>query len=75
VLVFEFLGGSMGSVVGERITRLFELGLAEQCPVIVCSSSGGARMQEGVLSLMQLAKTTGALRRFRAGGLPYISVL
>jgi acetyl-CoA carboxylase carboxyl transferase subunit beta len=75
VIAFEFMGGSMGSVVGERITRVFELALEERCPAIVSSASGGARMQEGILSLMQMAKTTAALRRLKAAGLPYISLL
>ena len=75
VFEFSFMGGSMGSVVGEKITRLFESALMERCGVIVFSSSGGARMQEGILSLMQMAKTTNALARFREEGLPYISVL
>jgi acetyl-CoA carboxylase carboxyl transferase subunit beta len=75
VMAFEFMGGSMGSVVGERITRMFEGATARQCAAIICCSSGGARMQEGVLSLMQMAKTTAALRRHRDAGYPYISVL
>jgi acetyl-CoA carboxylase carboxyl transferase subunit beta len=73
--LFEFMGGSMGSAVGEKITRLFERGLAEKTPVICVSASGGARMQEGVLSLMQMARTTAALSRLKMAGLPYISVL
>ena len=73
--VFEFMGGSMGSVVGEKITRLFERALERRVPAIVCSASGGARMQEGILSLMQMAKTSAALGRLRAAGVPYISVL
>ncbi len=75
VFVFGFLGGSMGSVVGERLTRLFERGAAERVPVVVLSSSGGARMQEGVLSLMQMARTVAARERLRAAGVPFISVL
>ncbi|MBX7244074.1 MAG: acetyl-CoA carboxylase, carboxyltransferase subunit beta [Candidatus Sumerlaeaceae bacterium] len=75
VMAFDFVGGSMGSVVGERITRTIEHGAAEGLPVIVVSSSGGARMQEGILSLMQMAKTSGALARLAAKNLPYISVL
>ena len=75
IMAFEFMGGSMGSVVGERITRMFEAATARNCAAIICSSSGGARMQEGILSLMQMAKTTSALRRHREAGLPYISVL
>ena len=73
--VFEFMGGSMGSVVGEKITRLFERARAERVPAIILNASGGARMQEGILSLMQMAKTTAALARLKEAGLPYISVL
>jgi acetyl-CoA carboxylase carboxyl transferase subunit beta len=73
--VFEFMGGSMGSVVGEKITRVFERGLARRCTVVLFSASGGARMQEGILSLMQMAKTTAALARLKEAGLPYLSVL
>ena len=73
--VFEFMGGSMGSVVGEKITRLFERSLSRRLPAIIFSASGGARMQEGILSLMQMAKTTSALSRVRQAGIPYISVL
>ena len=72
---FAFMGGSMGSVVGEAITRLFERALENGRPAIVISASGGARMQEGILSLMQMAKTCAALARLREAGLPYISVL
>jgi acetyl-CoA carboxylase carboxyl transferase subunit beta len=72
---FEFMGGSMGSVVGEKIARLFERAVAGGVPAIICSASGGARMQEGILSLMQMAKTTAALARLREAGLPYLSVL
>lgn len=72
---FYFMGGSMGSVVGEKITRSFERALSEKLPVIVVSCSGGARMQEGVLSLMQLMKTSAAISRFEEAGIPYISVL
>jgi acetyl-CoA carboxylase carboxyl transferase subunit beta len=75
VFDFGFMGGSMGSVVGEKITRAVERGLAERKPVIVFSSSGGARMQESILSLMQMAKTSAALARLKAAGLPFISVL
>jgi acetyl-CoA carboxylase carboxyl transferase subunit beta len=74
-LAFEYMGGSMGSVVGERITRLFETAIERSCPVIVSSASGGARMQEGILSLMQMAKTCAALQRVKRAGLPYISLL
>jgi acetyl-CoA carboxylase carboxyl transferase subunit beta len=73
--VFAFMGGSMGSVVGERITRLFERAALSRVPVILVHSSGGARMQEGILSLMQMAKTVAALGRFRATRRPYVSVL
>lgn len=72
---FSFMGGSMGSVVGEKITRAFEKALSERAPVIVISSSGGARMQEGVLSLMQLMKTSSAVARLDEEGIPYISVI
>ncbi len=72
---FAFMGGSMGSVVGEKITRAFEKALSEKIPVIVISCSGGARMQEGVLSLMQLMKTSAAIARLDEAGIPYISVL
>jgi acetyl-CoA carboxylase carboxyl transferase subunit beta len=73
--LFAFMGGSMGSAIGEKLTRLFERALAEKTPAIVISASGGARMQEGVLSLMQMARSTAALGRLQAAGLPYISVL
>jgi acetyl-CoA carboxylase carboxyl transferase subunit beta len=73
--VFEFMGGSMGSVVGEKIARLFERALERRCPAVIFNASGGARMQEGILSLMQMAKTTAALARLKEAGLPYISVL
>ena len=72
---FTFMGGSMGSVVGEKITRAFEKALSENIPVIVISCSGGARMQEGVLSLMQLMKTSAAIARLDDAGIPYISVI
>ncbi|MCX6339234.1 MAG: acetyl-CoA carboxylase, carboxyltransferase subunit beta [Candidatus Aureabacteria bacterium] len=72
---FTYMGGSMGSVVGEKITRLIELALEKRIPLIIISASGGARMQEGALSLMQLAKTSAALARFDAGHLLYISVM
>jgi len=73
--LFSFMGGSMGSAVGEKITRMFERGLEEKTPVICISASGGARMQEGVLSLMQMARSTAALSRLKTAGLPYISLL
>ena len=73
--VFSFMGGSMGSVVGERITRMFERARSERLPVVLLHASGGARMQEGILSLMQMAKTVAALRRFREVKKPFVSVL
>ena len=72
---FRFIGGSMGSVVGEKITRVAERALQEEQPLIMVSASGGARMMEGVLSLMQMAKTSSALGRMHRAGLPYISIL
>jgi len=72
---FSFMGGSMGSVVGEKVTRAFERALDEKIPVIVVSCSGGARMQEGVLSLMQMMKTSSAIGRLDQAGIPYISVI
>jgi len=75
VFNFGFMGGSMGSVVGEKITRLLERGLDEKCPVIIFSSSGGARMHEGILSLMQMAKTSAAVAKLKEKGILYISVL
>ncbi len=72
---FSFMGGSMGSVVGERITRAVEFAMQKNMPVIIVSCTGGARMQEGILSLMQMAKTAAVLGRFKNKGLPYISVL
>ncbi len=75
VFEFRFMGGSMGVVVGEKITRLFEAAYSERLPAVIVSCSGGARMQEGILSLMQMAKTTGALTQLRAAGIPYISIL
>lgn len=75
VMDFRFLGASMGSVVGEKITRAIETATAEKKAVIVFSASGGARMHEGILSLMQMAKTSGALARHAEARLPFISVL
>jgi acetyl-CoA carboxylase carboxyl transferase subunit beta len=75
VMDFGFMGGSMGAVVGEKVTRAAEDALAERIPLIIVSASGGARMQEGTLALMQLAKTVAALERLRAAGVPYISVM
>lgn len=72
---FEFMGGSMGSVVGEKVTRVMERALELRRPAVVFSASGGARMQEGVLSLMQMAKTSAARAKLRAAKLPYISVV
>ena len=72
---FAFMGGSMGSVVGERFTLGAERALELRCPFVCFSASGGARMQESLFSLMQMAKTSAALGRLRAAGLPYISVL
>jgi acetyl-CoA carboxylase carboxyl transferase subunit beta len=75
VFEFAFLGGSMGSVVGEKLARAIELAVERRLPVVIVSASGGARMQEGILSLMQMAKTAAALERLGAHGLPYLSVL
>jgi acetyl-CoA carboxylase carboxyl transferase subunit beta len=75
VFDFGFLGGSMGSVVGEKITRTIELAIEKRVPLVIVSASGGARMQEGILSLMQMAKTSAALGRLAAVGLPYLSLL
>jgi acyl-CoA carboxylase subunit beta len=75
VVDFEFMGGSMGSVVGEKITSAFELALERRLPIITVASSGGARMQEGMLSLVQMAKTSAAAQRLHRAGLPFISVL
>lgn len=75
VMDFNFMGGSMGSVVGERLTRLIELALEEKLPLVIVSTSGGARMQESILSLMQMAKTSAALAKLHEAGVPYISIL
>jgi acetyl-CoA carboxylase carboxyl transferase subunit beta len=75
VMDFSFLAATMGSVVGEKITRLIERGTRDRRPVIIVSASGGARMYEGMLSLMQMAKTSGALARHAEAGLPYVSIL
>ena len=72
---FEFMGGSMGSVVGEKIARVFDRACERRVPALVFSSSGGARMQEGIFSLMQMAKTSAAIQRFRGVRKPYVSVL
>lgn len=73
--VFAFMGGSMGSVAGEKVTRLFERAVKDELPVVLLQASGGARMQEGILSLMQMAKSVAALERFKATKLPFVSVL
>jgi acetyl-CoA carboxylase carboxyl transferase beta subunit/acetyl-CoA carboxylase carboxyl transferase alpha subunit len=75
VMDFGFMGGSMGAVVGEKVTRAAEHALAARIPLVIVSASGGARMQEGTLALMQLAKTLAALERLRASGVPFLSIL
>lgn len=75
VMDFRFMGASMGSAVGEKITRMIEAATAARIPALVVASSGGARMQEGTLSLMQMAKTSGALMRLASAGLPFIVLL
>lgn len=75
VMDFRFIGGSMGSVVGEKIARAGRVALEKKTPLIVVNASGGARMQEGVISLMQMAKTSGVLARLHEAGLPYISII
>lgn len=75
VMNADFMMGSMGTVTGEKITRTFEYATENRLPVIVCTVSGGARMQEGILSLMQMAKTSGAVKRHSDAGLLYITVL
>ena len=75
VMDFRFMGGSMGSVVGEKITRLVEEATARRLPLLIVCASGGARMQEGMLSLMQMAKISGALERHREAELLYICLL
>jgi acetyl-CoA carboxylase carboxyl transferase subunit beta len=75
VMDFRFIGGSMGSVVGEKIARAGRVALERRIPLVVLSASGGARMQEGIYSLMQMAKTSAVLARLHEAGLPYISVL
>jgi acetyl-CoA carboxylase carboxyl transferase subunit beta len=72
---FSFMGGSMGSVVGEKITRSIERGLQKRQPVIIISASGGARMQESILSLMQMAKTSAALAKLKRAGIPFVSLM
>lgn len=71
---FNFMGGSMGSVAGEKITRALETGIEQKAPVIIFCASGGARMQEGLLSLMQMGKTTAAAQKCREAGVPFICV-
>ena len=75
VMDFRFFGASMGSVVGEKLTRLIEWATAARFPVVIVTASGGARMQEGALSLMQMAKTSGALMRHDDAGLSFIAIL
>ena len=75
VMDFSFIGGSMGSVVGEKIARVARVALERRLPLVVVSASGGARMQEGIFSLMQMAKTSAVLARLHEEGLPFISVL
>ena len=75
IMDFRFRGGSMGSVVGERIMRLLERAIERRLPSVIVTSSGGARMQEGMLSLMQMARTSAAVRRVNEAGLPYITIL
>ncbi len=72
---FRFMGGSLGSGTGERILQAAELARKQKCPLILCTASGGARMQEGIISLMQMAKTCAAIQRLRDAGLLYISVM
>jgi acetyl-CoA carboxylase carboxyl transferase subunit beta len=75
IMEYGFMGGSMGSVVGEKVTRCAERALQDEVPLIIVTCSGGARMQEGALSLMQMAKISAALARLDEAGLPYISIL
>ena len=75
VMDFGFMGGSMGAVVGEKVTRAAEAATEQRVPLIVVSASGGARMQEGTLALMQLAKTLAAIERLRAAAVPYLSLM
>ena len=72
---FNFMGGSMGSVAGEKIVRTIEYGIENKLPVIIFTASGGARMQEGILSLMQMAKTSGAVLKMNEAGLPFIIIM
>jgi len=75
VMDFTFMGGSMGVVTGEKIAMAMDAGFEKKCPVIVVTCSGGARMQEGILSLMQMAKTSASRKRLKDAGIPYISLL
>jgi acetyl-CoA carboxylase carboxyl transferase subunit beta len=75
VFEFHFMGGSMGSVVGEKLARMIEAAIEERRPVLIISASGGARMQEGIYSLMQMAKISAALGRLGEAGIPYVSIL
>ena len=75
IMDFRFLGASMGVVVGEKVTRVTELATEKGLPLVIVTASGGARMYEGMFSLMQMAKTSGALERFKAKGLPYIVIM
>ena len=75
VMDFRFLGASMGAVVGEKITRAIETATEKRLPLVIVTASGGARMYEGLISLMQMAKTSGALHRHKEAGLPYIVIL
>lgn len=75
IMDFTFIGGSMGSVVGEKVARAIDRAIEKRCPLIIVSSSGGARMMEGILSLMQMAKTSAKLARLAEEGIPYISIL
>jgi acetyl-CoA carboxylase carboxyl transferase subunit beta len=75
IMDFRFIGGSMGSATGEKITRAIELGIEKHIPVLIASASGGARMQEGLYSLMQMAKTSAALAKLGEVGLPFFSLL
>jgi len=75
VMDFGFVGGSMGSVVGEKIARVARVALERRAPLVVVSASGGARMQEGIFSLMQMAKTSAVLARLHEAGIPFVSVL
>lgn len=75
VFDFKFMGGSLGSVVGEKVTRIIEEGRRDRVPVIIFCASGGARMQEGIISLMQMAKVVAAINGLKSSGIPYLTVL